>query len=213
MRRYLPWSGIIHLFSAVLAAIGAIWLIATTPYASTAQIVAAIYGVSLTLLFVFSTLSDITVFHERWVSRWQKVDHAFIFVFIAACYTPLCMFKLTGTYGVVLLTTVWVLAAVGALFKLFVFHAPRWISTGLYLGLGWLAIVAVGPITRGLSWGALTLLFAGAGLYTVGALIYASRRCDFWPGVFGNHEVWHTMVTSASACHFAFIAAFILPGA
>lgn len=212
MRRYLPWSGIIHLFSAVLAAIGATWLIVTTPYASAAQLVAALYGVSLTLLFVFSTLSDITVLHERWVDRWTKIDHAFIFVFIAACYTPLCMFKLQGTFGVVLLTTVWVLATVGALFKLFVFHAPRWISTGLYLALGWMAIVAVGPITQGLPWPGLILLFAGAGLYTIGAFIYASRRCDFVPGVFGNHEVWHTLVTGASACHFALISVFILPG-
>ena len=207
MRKHLPWSGIIHLFSAMLAAVGAVWLIAT----SQAPWTAALYGLTMTFMFVASTASDLTSVSDRWLLRFQRIDHATIFLFIAACYTPLCLFKLAGVTRVALLTAVWVLAACGAAYKLFVFHSRRWLSTSLYLGLGWMAVIAVGPISASLPTAGLVWLFAGAALYTLGALIYATRRFELVPGVFGHHEVWHTMVTAACACHFVLMSGFILP--
>ncbi|HEX7021702.1 MAG TPA: hemolysin III family protein, partial [Trueperaceae bacterium] len=89
--------------------------------------------------------------------------------------------------------------------------APRWLSTGLYLLLGWLALAAIVPIARVLSVGGLAWLGLGGLLYSVGAVVYASKKPDFFPGVFGYHELWHLFVLAGSSCHFLMMLLYVLP--
>lgn len=97
------------------------------------------------------------------------------------------------------------------IFKLFWLDAPRWLSTGLYLIMGWLAVIAIGPMIQALPPSALIWLVAGGLFYSVGALVFIFERPDFYPGVLGHHELWHFMVLAGSLCHFAILFFFVLP--
>jgi hemolysin III len=104
-----------------------------------------------------------------------------------------------------LLVLVWLIAVAGIPFKLFYLDAPVWLSTATYLGMGYLALVAVVPLARATTWTGLAWLIAGGVAYTVGAVIYSCQRPDPFPGRFGHHEIWHLLVLVGSGCHFAFM--------
>jgi len=108
---------------------------------------------------------------------------------------------------------VWTIAAAGILFKLFFIKAPTWLSVGIYVVMGWLGFLGVAQLIQALPLAGLGWLVGGGLLYTSGAVIYATRRPDFFPGVFGFHEVWHLFVTAASAAHYVFILGYVLPHA
>ena len=137
---------------------------------------------------------------RRW---WRRADHAMIFAFIAGTYTPIALLALPGPAGARLLALVWVAAALGVVRALVWVGAPRVITASLYAGVGWLVAgylpevrAAVDPLTLG-------LVVAGGALFTVGALVYATRRPDPLPSVFGFHEVFHAFVVAGCAAHFA----------
>lgn len=135
----------------------------------------------------------------------RKLDHAAIYVFIAATYTPICIHLLSGGWRWGLLATIWLFALIGIIIKMFIIQAPRWITAGVYLVMGWLSVFALNAMLRVLSWGQLMWLFLGGLFYTVGAVIYITRKLDFRPGIFGFHEVWHLFVIAAAVCHYIFI--------
>lgn len=150
---------------------------------------------------------------RRWSERAHRVmrdlDHSMIFVFIAASYTPLTVLALQPAWRFTLLVLTWSGAVVGVLLTFL--RIDRWHGLGyaLYLVLGWLGVVALFQLLRSLSAVELGLLVTGGLLYSVGAVILARRRPDPRPAIFGYHEVWHTLVVGASACHFALIALLI----
>ena len=175
---------------------------------------ALIYGLSLIVLFLASTLLHALRVPGRIERRLRIFDHAAIFALIAGSYTPITLVTLQERYatlGWTLFAIAWGAAVLGIVFKVFWLGAPRWVSTGLYLVMGWLAVLAIGPLTATLPAPALAWLIAGGVIYTLGAIVYATKRPDPFPRLFGYHELWHLFVLGGSACHFVLIARYVLP--
>lgn len=170
---------------------------------------AAIYGVGLCALFGASG-----IYHRwRWDPRWRpllrRIDHAAIFVFIAASYTPIALLVLTGTMRWTILAVVWTGAVGGVLMSVLWIDAPRWLVAAVYLALGWVAVAATPQLIDRLGAAPLLLLAAGGVLYSVGAVIYALKRPDPWPKTFGFHEIFHALVIAAAVVHFTAIAGWV----
>ena len=134
-----------------------------------------------------------------------------IFVLIAGTYTPFCLLALHGPWRWGLLGTVWALAAGGIALKVGWMGAPVWLSTGSYVAMGWLAIVAAPAFLATVSRAGLAWVLAGGLVYTVGALVYATGRPRLRPGVFGAHALWHLLVIGGSACHVWAVARYLAP--
>ena len=173
----------------------------------------SIYGASLILLYSASTIYHWQALPPRGEDILKRLDHVAIFVLIAGTYTPVCLVTLRGGWGWSVLGLVWGLALLGLLLKLFFQHLPRWSSTALYVGMGWIAVVAVVPLVQSLPVSGLMWLVAGGVLYTLGAVIYAVKWPDPAPQVFGFHEVFHVFVLAGSITHFVFMMRYVLPGA
>jgi hemolysin III len=141
--------------------------------------------------------------------RLRKFDHSAIYLLIAGTYTPICLFFFTGFWRLPFLGIIWLFGLVGVIVKLFVIKAPRWVTAGIYLVMGWLSIFAVSEMIHTMTVGALIWLLAGGLCFTVGAVIYITKKLDFVPNVFGFHEVWHIFVSLGCLCHFVLIAHYI----
>ena len=204
--------GVSHAWAFWFALVAGIVLLALAPDAD-ARIAALVYAVGLCALFAGSGL-----YHRwRWDPRWRpllrRIDHSTIFVFIAASYTPIALLVLEGPLRVVVLIGVWAGALAGVAFSVAWIGAPRSLTAGTYLALGWFAVITIPQLVDRLPVVPLALLAAGGVLYTVGALVYAAKRPNPWPRTFGFHEVFHAFVIAAAAAHFAAMAGWVIPGA
>jgi len=199
-----PVNGASHLIGLLLAGGGTILLLHLAK--GPEQLVAfGVYGATLILLYSASTLYHSLTLPERPRRALRTLDHIAIYFLIAGTYTPVALITLKGPVGWTLLAAVWLIALAGVPFKLFFLNAPVWLSTGTYLAMGYLALIAVVPIARAVSFRGLAWLVAGGIAYTVGAVVYARQRPDPFPGRFGHHEIWHLLVLAGSGCHFAFM--------
>jgi hemolysin III len=204
MRIREPVNGTSHLVGFVLAAAGTFFLLrlARTPW----QVAAfSVYGSSLLLLYGASSLYHLLPVSGRPLRALRTLDHIAIYFLIAGTYTPIALVTLHGRFGWSLLVAVWLIALAGIPFKLFYLDAPVWISTGTYLFMGYLALVAIQPIAHAVPGAGIALLVAGGLAYTIGAVIYSRERPNPLPGILGHHEIWHLLVMIGSACHFAFM--------
>jgi hemolysin III len=165
---------------------------------------ATVFSATLFLLYTSSTLYH-AVRRQVARTRLRVVDHCAIFLLIAGTYTPFTLVTLRGPWGWSLFGVVWLLAVAGIIFKLFFTGRLRRLSTGIYLGMGWLSIVAIQPILQTLSADTLLWLLAGGLAYTIGTAFYHSRRIPF------AHAVWHLFVMAGSACHFVAVASQVVP--
>lgn len=201
--------GVSHLWAVPFAVVAAVTLIVLAEEPA-GRVASAIYGAGLIALFAGSA----TYHRWRWDPRWRpllrRIDHSTIFVFIAASYTPLGMLVLDGVLQVTVLTVVWVGAVAGVAFSLAWIDAPRWLQALLYVGLGWVAVVATPDILERVGVAPFVLIAVGGLLYTAGAVIYALRRPDPWPATFGFHEIFHAFVIGAAVCHFVAICFVVL---
>lgn len=163
------------------------------------QISLLIFGLSMLELYTFSALYHI----GRWGARPSRVlraiDHANIFVMIAGTYTPLCFNLLSGWLRVAILTVIWTLAVIGVGLAIFTLRLPRWVTAALYIGMGWVVVLALPAFLAAIPWYGVAILLLGGVLYTIGAVIYARKRPDPFPRVFGFHEVFHLFVIAGSA--------------
>ncbi|HSJ50963.1 MAG TPA: hemolysin III family protein [Actinomycetota bacterium] len=171
-----------------------------------ATAVTAVYASSLTAVFGTSAAYHRGSWSERVLSWMKRLDHSLIFVLIAGSYTPVAVLVLSGPWEVVLLATAWAGAAVGITLKMVKPHGLAVVSSVLYMALGWLALVALPQLIDGMTLPELVLMVAGGCLYTVGAIVFAARRPNPRPAVFGYHEVWHAFMVAAASCHYAMIA-------
>jgi hemolysin III len=204
MRLREPFNGASHLAGLSLACAGT-WVLlrwARGPWELAAFVV---YGGSLIFLYGISFLYHSLPVAGRLLRALRTLDHIAIYFLIAGTYTPIAIITLHDRLGWSLLAIVWVIAAAGIPFKLFYLDAPVWISTGTYLAMGYLAVFAIVPLARAVPVTGLLWLIAGGMAYTVGAVIYSRQRPDPFPGRFGHHEIWHLLVLTGSACHFAFM--------
>ncbi len=198
-----PVSARSHLVGAILSLAGLVALVVgavrrATPW----HIVAfAIYGASLILLYTASTLYHALPVPRSGFGVFRRLDHMMIYVLIAGTYTPLSLIALHGSWRWAMLAGIWGLAAVGMVVTGVWFKGLRWLSTGLYLGMGWLVVVATGPLRRAIPGAGFLWLVAGGAFYTVGALIYGFKRPNLSRTV-GFHELFHLFVLAGSLSHF-----------
>src|SRR5689334_838119 len=155
-----------------------------------------IFGLSMVELYTVSAIYHIGAWRPERKRVLRALDHANIFVLIAGTYTPICFNVLSGGLRVGILAAVWLLAASGVGLAVFTARVPRWVGTGLYLGMGWVVLIALPALVGALPWPAIALLFAGGVLYSIGAVIYARKRPDPFPRVLGFHEIFHLFVVA-----------------
>jgi hemolysin III len=208
-----PVSGLTHLIAGVFALVGFVVLLVVGRGDLQKQISLAIYGLSLTLMMFSSAAYHLVNAQSERTLTLRKLDHVAIYLLIAGTYTPFCINQLTGFYRWGLLGIVWGLALAGVVSKMFMMYAPRGLTAGIYLIMGWLSVIMVRELVIALPTGALLWLFLGGAFYTFGAIIYITKRMDFVPGVFGFHEVWHIFVILGALCHFISILTYIAPAA
>jgi hemolysin III len=204
-----PINGLTHLGGAIAATIGLVVLL-VIGWNSTGKVISVlIYGLSLIGLFASSATYHLADVRPKIQEILRKVDHSAIYLLIAGTYTPFCINAFTGFWRWGLLTIIWSLAGIGILVKLFTVNAPRWISAGTYVLMGWMCIAAIGEMLVTLPTFALTWLVAGGVIYTLGALVYITKIMNFWPGKFGYHEVWHIFVLLGALAHFVAVVGVV----
>ncbi len=201
--------GVSHEVAAyvALAAGSALCALAPTSRAFWASLV---YALSVAGLLATSALYHRPTWSPVARQRMRRLDHSAIFFLIAGTYTPVCLLALPPELGERLLTFMWLGAAAGVLQSLLWPGAPKPLKAAAYVALGWAVAAKWSLIGAALGPTAMALLVAGGVLYTVGALIYALRRPDPWPAVFGYHELFHALVVAAAALHFVVVATLVL---
>ncbi|WP_372789867.1 hemolysin III family protein [Paraconexibacter sp.] len=204
--------GVSHQYAFVVAvALGL--LLVTVADGAQATTGAVIYAIGVCGLFGVSALYHRATWspeQRRWMRR---ADHAMIFVFIAATYTPIALLVLSEPLRTTILIVVWACALGGIALQLAWVEAPKWLQALLYVAMGWVSIVTMPQILDELGALAVMGLFAGGVLYTLGAVVYARGRPDPVPAVFGYHEIFHALVVLAAASHYAVIGLAVLPTA
>jgi len=164
----------------------------------------AVYGASLVLLYLFSTLYH-AFRRPKLKAVFRVLDHAAIYLLIAGSYTPFALVTLQGAWGWALFGVIWGCALAGIVTTVAFLSAPKWVTAGIYILMGWMAVIAVKPLLAALSVGGLVLLAAGGVSYTGGVVFYVWDRLPF------NHAVWHLFVLGGSVCHFFCMVLFVLP--
>jgi hemolysin III len=172
-----------------------------------------IYATALAAMFGVSALYHRINWRSTRVRTWmRRLDHSTILLLIAGTYTPFAVLAFDGTVAKVILVAVWVGAAAGLVLNLAWIDAPKWLTTTVFIVLGWVGVIAV-PELFSVGIAPAVLVIVGGGLYTLGALAYALKRPDPVPAIFGYHEIFHLFVIGAAVVHFVAIAAFVAPRA
>jgi len=197
-----PVNGLTHLGGAIAALIGLVVLLMVAWGGELKVVSVLIYGISLFLLFTASATYHMVNAGPKVIEILRKFDHSAIYLLIAGTYTPICMIAFTGFFRWGLLAIIWSIAGLGILVKMFYVDAPRWFSAGGYVIMGWLCIAAAGQMITALAPLTLGWLIAGGVVYTLGAVVYATKLFNFVPGKFGFHEVWHIFVLLGALAHF-----------
>jgi hemolysin III len=197
-----PINGLTHLGGAIAAFIGQIALL-IIGWSGTAKVLSVlVYGLSLIALFSASATYHLVKARPKVIGILRKLDHSAIYLLIAGTYTPFCLLAFTGFFRWGLLAIIWAIALVGIVLKVFMGRLPRWVNAGVYVVMGWLCVSAIGQMTSALTPFVLAWLAAGGVIYTLGAVVYATKIFNFAPGRFGFHEVWHIFVLLGALAHF-----------
>ena len=199
-----PVSAISHFIGFILAIVGTPVLVVDGVRAGGALYAGAfaIFGVAMMCLYLASALYHWLNLGERGTLILRKMDHMMIYIMIAGTYTPICLIALPGLWGKGLLIAIWTLAIGGILLTLFWFKAPRWLTTAIYILMGWLVIVALVPMSRVFPMAGFFWLFSGGVFYTIGGIIYGLKKSFINLPGFGFHEVFHIFVLLGSICHY-----------
>jgi len=175
-----------------------------------ARVGAAIFMIGLAGVFGASAAYHRVAWSDAARRRMKRLDHSMIFVLIAGTYTPLCLLALSGVWSVVMLATVWAGAITGIILKQVDIDGMRRVSGFLYVALGWISIVTLPQLFRSMSALGFSLVVAGGVLYTLGAIVFAAKRPDPTPAVFGYHEIWHAFTAGASLCHYSAVLLLVI---
>lgn len=209
-----PGSAITHFIGMMMAIFAAVPLLIKAAHepGRIYIISIAVYAVSLILLYAASTSYHTFDRSYKINIILKKLDHMMIFILIAGSYTPICLLVLGGKTGAILLSIVWGIALVGILIKAFWVYCPKWVSSVLYIGMGWTCVLAFTQILNSMSPAAFGWLLAGGIIYTIGGIIYALKLPIFnnRHKNFGSHEIFHLFVMGGSACHFVVMYVFVL---
>ncbi len=199
-----PFSGFSHLTGAIIGLIASgILIIKASLYGDMWQVASfAIFGLCMTLMFGSSAIYHLAQGSDEKILKLKRIDHMAIFGMIAGTYTPMCLVPLRESFGWTLLAVVWGLAISGILLKIFWIGAPRWLSTLIYLAMGWACVFGLSTMKAVMPEVSFDWLVYGGIAYTLGAVVYATKWPDPWPEAFGFHEIWHVFVMAGAFSHF-----------
>lgn len=209
-----PGSAITHFIGMLMAIFAAVPLLikAAGEPGRVYLVSAAVFIVSMILLYGASTTYHSLDLSEKTNTILKKLDHMMIFVLIAGSYTPICLLVLGGKTGTYMLILVWGVAIAGILIKAFWVFCPKWVSSVLYIGMGWICVLAFTKILHALTPAAFGWLLAGGVIYTIGGIIYA-LKLPIFNGKhknFGSHEIFHLFVMGGSFCHLVLMYKYVL---
>ncbi len=205
--------GVLHQWAAVVALAAGAYLVLASPNAE-ARIASAVYAFSIVGLFTVSAIYHRVNWQRPSARAWmRRLDHAMIFVMVAGTTTPIAAIVLEGGMRTTVLSVAWGMAGLGITLKLLWIGAPKWVSAAIYLAMGWAGFALFPKLVGDLGpWPAVGLLGGGV-LYTAGAVIYAGKRPNPFPKVFGYHEVFHALVIAAAIAHYLVVALAVVPSA
>lgn len=208
-----PGSAITHFIAMILALGSAIpLLIKASAFGTLSATAMFVFIGSMVLLYGASATYHSINVAPNIIKIFRKIDHMMIFIMIAGSYTPVCLLVLDKNTGIRMLSAVWGVALFGILIKALWITCPKWFSSILYIGMGWICISAIKPIIHTLSMSAFIWLLAGGLLYTVGGVIYALKLKVFNEkhAHFGSHEIFHLFIMAGSFCHFIFMYQYVI---
>ncbi|WP_075618676.1 PAQR family membrane homeostasis protein TrhA [Paenisporosarcina indica] len=208
-----PFNSLSHLAGAVLSVVALIAMIfkASMNNSPVLHIVAIIiFGISMILLYSASATYHMVHAKDQVIAYLRKLDHSMIFLLIAGSYAPFCLIALNGTKGFVLFSVVTGLAVAGILFKMVWFNCPRWLSTGLYIGMGWIIVFLASPLSKVLNAPGLWLLIIGGMMYTIGGIIYGAKPKFLQSKYLGFHEIFHIFILLGTFSHFFCVYFYVL---
>jgi len=215
MHNYIrePINGLTHLAGAVLSFVGLLMMVikasmtTPTPLAITAVI---IFGVSMILLYSASATYHMVIARDKVIAFLRRLDHSMIFVLIAGTYTPFCFISLNGKTGAILFSIISAVAISGVVFKMVWFSCPRWISTALYIAMGWMIVFVFSPLTGSLNSAGLFLLILGGIFYTIGGVIYGAKPKFLETKYLGFHEIFHIFILLGTLSHFLTVYLYVI---
>lgn len=215
MNNYIrePINGLTHLAGALLSFVGLLaMVIKASLTTSSAMTIAAviIFGVSMILLYSASATYHMVKAKDHVIAFLRRLDHSMIFVLIAGTYTPFCFISLNGTTGNILFSIIAAVALSGVVFKMVWFNCPRWISTALYIAMGWMIVFVFSPLAGSMDNMGLFLLILGGIFYTVGGVIYGAKPKFLQSKYMGFHEIFHIFIMLGSLAHFFCVYLFVI---
>lgn len=208
-----PVNGLTHLAGAFLSFVGLLAMVVKVSMEGAAPLellAVIIFGLSLILLYSASATYHMVIARDKVIAFYRRMDHSMIYILIAGTYTPFCLIALNGATGWTLFCIVSVLAVMGVIFKMIWFHCPRWVSTSLYLAMGWLVILFISPLSAVMATGGLLLLILGGVFYTIGGIIYGLKPTWLQFKHIGFHEIFHIFVLLGSFAHFSSVFFYVL---
>ncbi len=210
LRQRPALRGMFHVCGAIAATLGAplLLLIANSPRA---YVGGAIFAASLILLYGTSASYHRITWTPLFRAIISRLDHSMVLVLIAGTYTPFCLIVLNTAWGISMLSVIWGVAGAGILMNLVWPASPRWLRVTFYVVLGWLGLISAWELAAWFTASPLLLLILGGAVYTLGGVVYAIRKPNPWPRVFGYHEIFHLLVVLGSTLHYSLVAIYVLP--
>lgn len=206
-----PIRGFLHGGAAVATVVGLV-LLMIRAWGSTAAVVGSlIFCGALLVMYTVSSLYHSVPWDEFWKKRLQRLDHSMIYLVVAGTFTPIAIAALDGASMAISLVLMWSIAFTGVLLKAFLTKVGTWLSVTLQLGMGWIAVIWMPTVVERLGAGALVLIVAGGLCYTIGVVIFVTKRPRLLPRTFSYHELFHTLVVTASVLHFLAIFLYAIP--
>ncbi|EEM08543.1 hypothetical protein bmyco0003_47870 [Bacillus pseudomycoides] len=208
-----PVNAFTHLGGAILSFIALLAMLVKVsvkmPSISTISAV-ILFGVGMMILYAASAVYHSVVASERVIYFFRKLDHSMIFILIAGTYAPFCLITLQAANGLLLFVLVYATAICGIVFKMFWFNCPRWLSTAIYLMMGWLIVLFFTPLSENLSIEGILFLVLGGVFYTIGGFIYGAKPKWLEFKYMGHHEVFHIFVLLGSLAHFVCVYCYVI---
>ena len=210
LRQRPALRGMFHVCGVIAATLGAplLLLIANSPRA---YVGGAIFAASLILLYGTSASYHRITWTPLFRAIISRLDHSMVLVLIAGTYTPFCLIVLNTAWGISMLSVIWGVAGAGILMNLVWPASPRWLRVTFYVVLGWLGLISAWELAAWFTASPLLLLILGGAVYTLGGVVYAIRKPNPWPRVFGYHEIFHLLVVLGSTLHYSLVAIYVLP--
>ena len=194
-----------HFAAAVLSLVGYVVLLLISAGSITKMVLSTIYSLCAVFIFVCSAIYHGQKREEDDGNPWRKLDHIAIFFMIAGTYTPITYIYLDGYWRIGIIVAQWILVILGLVFKLIYIKGPRWLTIVIYLLMGWMLLIPIKELLHTMPLNSITLLFAGGVIYSLGAILYAIKKPNPFPGVFGFHEIFHLLVIAGAVLHYCVI--------